>query len=238
MAKKLYADGMTGKVAIYDPANPNAFTDPRNNLGSVYFHSDLDYVGVAAIIDVSVNHPFRAKGGSNARHTYLTPNPASGAVNSLTHNLGYVPHALVFVGNDMLPANSQIQHVGSSFRTVAIEVTTTQVRVFETAWVYQHDLPAITKNYKIVLFTQKLGSSGNQTLRIEPSQFIASRGKLNTAYNYLRRSLTSPMFWFSKGKTADVANGSFKIVTANGSTITRSPYNGSFTGVPGIGVEL
>jgi len=238
MAKKLYADGTTGKVAIYDPAVPGAFTNPLANLNAVYFHSDLDYVGVAAVLDFTVTHPARGTGGSSTQHSYLEPNPASGLVSGLNHDLGYVPHALVFVGNDMLPANMQIQTSGSSYRTVAVDLTTTQVRVFETAWVYQHSLPALTVTYKIVLFTPKISPSGNETLHITQSSFVASRGKLNTAYNYLRRAVSSPMFWFSKGKTADVANGSFKIVTANGSVINRSPYNGSFAGEAGLGVEV
>lgn len=238
MAKKFYADGVTGRVAIFDPAVPAALTNPRANLGAVYFHSDLDYVGVVAVFDFVVTHPARGVGGASTEHSYAVPNHVTGAIQSLVHNLGYVPHALVFIGNNMLPANSQIQNVGSSFRTVAVEVNSTQVRLFETSWVYQHALPAIVQTYKVVLFTPKLVPSGNKTVHITPTTFVASRGKLNSAYNYLRRALTSPMFWFSKGKTADVANGSFKIVTANGGAIAKTHYNGSFAGEPGIGVEV
>lgn len=239
MAKKLFADGNDGTVAIYDPAVPAALTDPLNNLQSVYFHSLLDYVAVAEVFDVTVTHPQRASSGSQSpQHAYLTPNPVSGEVNSLSHDLGYQPHGLVFVGNNMLPANSQIQNVGTSFRTVAVEIDASVARIFETAWVYQHALPAMTQTYKIVLFSQPIQPVSPKSIDIHPTRFLASRGKLDTENNYLRRAASNPMFYFSKGKTADVNNGSFRIVTANGATITRSPYAGSFTGAPGIGVEV
>ncbi|WP_342640947.1 hypothetical protein [Rhodoligotrophos ferricapiens] len=46
MTKVLNINGVTGKVAIYDGANGDApFTNPLGNLGLLYFHSDLDYVG-------------------------------------------------------------------------------------------------------------------------------------------------------------------------------------------------
>lgn len=238
MAKTLLADGITGKVAIYEDSNPAAFTTPLANLNDVFFHSDLDYMGVAAILDAVVTHPARAKGGTATAHSYSVPQYTSGQSNPLTHNLGYEPYGLCFIGNDMLPANTQIQSVGTSFRTVALEITSTNVRIFETSWVYQTALPSITMSYKILLFTPKIVPSGNITIDITATRVIASRGKLDTNLDYIRHKAVSPDFYFSKGKTLDTNNGSFRIVTANGSTITRTPYAGSFTGVPGIGIEV
>lgn len=238
MAKKLYSEGLTGKVVIYDPSQPDAVTNPLANLDKVYFHSDLNYVGVAAVLEATVTHPARTRGGPATQHEYRQPNPVEGQVQSLTHNLGYVPHAIAFINDNMLPANTQIQHVGSSFRTVAIQLTTTNVAIYETSYVYQSDLPAINVHYRIVLFSP-ITPSGDKTLHITPERFIASKGKLDTEKNYIRRVATgTPNLWFSKGKTADVANGSFRIVTANGTTITRTPYSGAFAGEPGIGVEI
>src|SRR5690606_26844123 len=114
-----------------------------------------------------------------------------------------------------------------SFRTVAIRLTTSAVGIYETCFVYQSNLPAITISYRIVLFSP-ITPSGNKTLQIQPDRFIGSRGKLDTNKNYIRRNPTNPDLWLSKGKTADVANGSFRIVTANGTTITRDPYSGGF----------
>lgn len=236
MAKKLYSDGNTGKVAIFNPAVAAAFDNPRGNLGAVYFHSDLDYVSVAAVLDVNVTHTARNVGGTGS-HGYATPQFSAGAT-GFNHNLGYVPFALIFVGGALLPANTQIQLVGQSFRTSGAYVTSSQVVIQDFAWVYGSNLPSMVKNYKIVLLTTPIAPSGTTTLSITPGRFIASRGKLDSIRNYLRRAPTNPMFWFSKGKTADVANGSFRVVTADGTFITRAGYNGTFQGVPGIGVEI
>lgn len=238
MTKVLHAEGSTGRVAIYDESNPDAFTNPVPNLDDVFFHSDLDYMGIAANIEVTVTHPARAKGAPAEAHSYATPTFYAATSDPLAHNLGYVPHGLCFIGNDMLPANTQIQFVGTSFRTVALELTANELRIFETCWVYNTALPAITKTYRIVLFTPKIQPSGNTMIEIKPERVIASGGKLDTNLNYIRRASQNPDFYFSKGRTADANNGSFKIVTANGSTIVRSPYAGSFTGVPGIGIEI
>lgn len=235
MAKKLLSDGADGKVAIFDPANPSAFTKPLENLSSVFFHSDLDYVAVAKVLEVQVTHPARSAGGTSTQHSYAEPK-YEGGVSPLVHGLGFKPTAICFIGNDMLPANSQIQFVGTSFRTIAVQVTEHEVGIYETAWVYNHGLPEIAMNYKIVLFTPPLEPSGDQLILVEPSRFIASRGKLDSNRNYLRHAPTNAELFFSKGKTADAGNGSFRIVTASGSIVERAPYSGSFTGEPGIGV--
>ncbi|MGF7160118.1 hypothetical protein FHS85_001741 [Rhodoligotrophos appendicifer] len=44
MTKVFMANGVTGKVAIYDGPSDAPFTDPLGNLDKLYFHSDLDYV--------------------------------------------------------------------------------------------------------------------------------------------------------------------------------------------------
>jgi len=239
MAKKLYADGNDGTVAIYDPAVPGALTNPLDNMAAVYFHSALDYVSAPVTIEFTVTHPVRAKKGTTSElHAYADPNPVSDEVTSLAHNLGYQPHGLVFIGSEMLPANTQIQNVGTSFRTVAVEIDEGAIRVFETAWVYQTTLPEIVQTYKVILFSQPIQPNTSKAIMAEPARFVASRGKLDSNNNYLRRATENPMFWFSKGKTADVNNGSFRIVTAGGSVITRTPYAGNFAGEPGVGVEV
>lgn len=237
MAKKFYADGNSGRVAIYDPSNEAALNNPLANLHSIYFHSDLDYVGVAADITATIVHPARSTGGGSTQHSYPVPNFPTG-VSGFAHDLGYVPFALCFVNGAMIPANTQIQLSGQSFRTVSVQVDHAQVRIYETAWVYGSALPAVSVTYRIVLFTPPIVASGMTTVRIDPTRFVASRGKLDSYRNYLRRSTASPMFWLAKGRTADVSNGSYKIVGADGSVYTRAGYNGSFTGSPGIGVEV
>lgn len=236
MAKKLLVDGKAGKAAIYNPANPAAFSNPLGNLADVFFHSDLDYMGVAKIIDVTITHPARGVGGQAAQNSYPVPNFPAGN-NPLAHNLGYLPYGIMFVGNNMLPANSQIQWVGTSFRTVSLQLDASNAYIYEQSWVYRDGLPAMAQSYRIVLFRRMSDAPDNKAMYAKDDQFKAGFGKLNTDYNYLRYSAAGP-YYFSKGRTADCSNGSFKIVTANGGVVSRPPYNGGFAGVPGIGVTL
>lgn len=75
------ADGVTGKVAIYDYTAPNnndnPLTAPRSNLSRLHFHSDFDYVGFG--VESSVPTISTTVSISNASGFYYK-NPS--------HNLG------------------------------------------------------------------------------------------------------------------------------------------------------
>jgi hypothetical protein len=87
MAKRLFANGVTGLVAI---AEPNAnLTNPLGNLQNIYFHSALDYLFVRQTITGTINLPFRQFNGSDASSAF-----GSTVYNLGEHNLGYTP--LVF----------------------------------------------------------------------------------------------------------------------------------------------
>jgi hypothetical protein len=87
MAKRLFANGVTGLVAI---AEPNAnLTTPLTNLQNIYFHSALDYLFVRQTITGSINLPFRQFNDSDASSAF-----GSTVYNLGAHNLGYTP--LVF----------------------------------------------------------------------------------------------------------------------------------------------
>lgn len=239
MAKKLYSTSI-GKVVIYNPANQDAVTDPLNNLEDVFFHSDLDYVSVAAEMNFSITHAQRAVGSNATDYAYPKPEFPSGGINPLLHNLGYKPFGVCFINNAQLPANSHIQSNGMSFRTAALQVDETSVSIYETSWVYGSPLPAITINYRVLLFSNPIVESGTKILQIEPNRFVASRGKLDSNNRYLRQTLTQDPqnLYLSQGKTIDTNNGSFRVITADGVVIERPPYGGNFSAQPGIGVEL
>jgi hypothetical protein len=87
MAKRLFANGVTGLVAISEP-NAN-LTTPLSNLQNIYFHSALNYLFVKQTISGSVNLPFRQFNGSDVSSAF-----GSTVYNLGAHNLGYTP--LVF----------------------------------------------------------------------------------------------------------------------------------------------
>lgn len=76
-----------------------------------------------------------------------------------------------------------------------------------------------------------------QTLYITPTRFVASAGKLDSDFRYIRRSST-PNYYFSKGKTMDVSGGGQKYVGPDGSSYSDGTYNGSFSGSGNIGVKV
>jgi hypothetical protein len=84
MAKKLYADGNNGTVAICEPDAD--IYNPLSNLNKIYFHSDLNYLRIIAIINISIDLPYRAADGSDYSSAYGTD-----IRNVYSHNLGYVP---------------------------------------------------------------------------------------------------------------------------------------------------
>lgn len=87
MAKRLFANGVSGLVAI---AEPNAnLTSPLTNLQNIYFHSALDYLFVRQTITGSINLPFRQFSGADFSSAF-----GSTVYNLGAHNLGYTP--LVF----------------------------------------------------------------------------------------------------------------------------------------------
>ncbi len=55
MTVKLYADGATGKLAIYNYSGSDApFTAPLSNIPSLLFHSDLYSISITAVSSGSV----------------------------------------------------------------------------------------------------------------------------------------------------------------------------------------
>ena len=57
MAKKLYANGVTGDVCICE--SDADIEHPLNNINKIYFHSALDYLRIETILNVTINLPER-----------------------------------------------------------------------------------------------------------------------------------------------------------------------------------
>lgn len=241
MSKKLVADGATGAVAIYEGGFDAAFTNPLANLNRVYFHSALDYVGVTLIHSGTIAHPARTASGTNDKYIGSNRHPVNGTQEwtMVNHNLGYVPHGILVVGNDMMPGLAPVQQAGSaSARYVALRLTTTQAILREHWYTFNDNLPAANITYKIYLFTPPILPSGNKTLHITATTMQASRGKLNTDLRYVRTKATSPAFHLISGATADVAAGGLRMVMPSGTVINDGVYSGSFAGGGSRGCEI
>ncbi|HYG86998.1 MAG TPA: hypothetical protein VD978_12130 [Azospirillum sp.] len=74
-------------------------------------------------------------------------------------------------------------------------------------------------------------------LHITPARVIASNGKFDSNYRYVRAS-PAPQFFFATGRTCDVANGGLRYGGPAGDRYDDSNYNGSWTAPAGIGCRI
>jgi hypothetical protein len=149
MAKKLFANGQTGLVAISEPiADINA---PLSNLQNIYFHSALDYLFVRQIISGSITLPFRQFSGADVSSAY-----GAAIYNLGSHGLGYTP--LVFgylsdrrslVGETFVQANGTV-----NIRTVQIGADSQFVYLREIFLNKTVSFNAITLNFTVELFNE------------------------------------------------------------------------------------
>ncbi len=235
MSRRLMADGKTGKVAIMREGSRDAFENPKDNLTKIHFHSDLDYLGIVQQLNIdSVAFPARTgairtvevksksggffgKGTKTKRYHY--PMVTSGI------NYYYVGDVVGDLDGPMLGFRDNVMPLtltpifqttylkdGNTYcgwRNVSIGLDGSRIVVKETWYSLGVDLPAQSiNNIKIVKFNMMVGANlpASQTLLITPTQFIASKGKLNSANRYVQRSTVGP-YWVYSGRTMNSENG-------------------------------
>ena len=220
------------------------FTDPVANLGDIYFHSDLGYIGNSAVITASASHPVRTRSTSSSKRFFSTStwnNPVTGEQDYAigTHSFGTsnVPF-ICKIGTNQAPAGTIIQQVGQSVRVVFPYITSTHVRVKEQFITFNDSLPAHTQSYTFYVFNSLFTASGSTSISASGSSFTAGFGKLNSSFRYHRKTSSSPDFYVTAGATADVNTGAIKIVMPDGTTTTDTAYAGSFTGTTATGIKI
>jgi len=247
MAKTLHADGNNGgHVYIY---NGNASevddyeTPSRPDLSNLYFHSDLNYLAcpLASVYEVSQSLPqitYNSNTSKFGNTTYTIKN-VHNDYTLVTHNLGYTPIILPTMDGYELPAGVPIQTAGVSTRGVSVYADSTSIYLHTEAVTLSQSLPAVTKTFKIYILNHISSASGNIAISATPTTFTAGFGKLSSSNKYLRRDNTTPDFYVTKEKTADVSGGGLKIVAPNGvSVYESSSYTGSYSGTTGTGVSV
>lgn len=235
MSRRLMADGVTGKVAIMRQGSRDAFENPKDNLGKIHFHSDLDYLGIVQqIIIDSVAFPARkglietvevsSKGGGflgkgSKTKRYYYPMVSSGI------NYYYVGDVVGDLDGPMIGFRDGVMPMtmtptfqttffkdGNAYfgwRNVTLGLDGSRIVVKETWYSLGVDIPAQSiNNIKIVKFNMMVGANlpASQTLLISPTKFIASKGKLNSSNRYVQRSINGP-YWLYPGKTMNSENG-------------------------------
>lgn len=212
------------KLAEDDPVGtPNALTFSQK-LNSLYFHSDLNYLGNTQTATTTVTHPVRtAAPASQSKHA-----GASYAILKGTQEYTLLNHSgntdtpfIVQENSNQLMQGLPIQTSGASVRAVGAYNDGSSIKIRETYVTHSNSLPAVNKTYTVYMFNivSNTNVSADNTLKITPTNFTAGAGRLNTNKKYIRREDTNPDFYFSKAKTADVQRGKLKVIAPSGEVI-------------------
>lgn len=76
------------------------------------------------------------------------------------------------------------------------------------------------------------------TLRVTPSRFIASGGKLDSVNRYIRKVSSGQDLKFVLGQNMDVRGGGLRYVDPDGVNVNDSTYTGTFSGVSTVGIKI
>lgn len=149
MPKRLTAIGTTGRVAI---AEPTANLDnPLSNLGSIYFHSALDYFSVVAVLTGTLNLPQRNANASDVSSAY-----GSTIYNLGSHGIGYNPLLFGAITNtgQSLVGETPIQAAGlASIRTITLGADAWNVYVREIFLNKDVTFSAVSVPYQVFVFS-------------------------------------------------------------------------------------
>jgi len=213
------------KLAADDPVGTSNALTFSQKLNSLYFHSDLNYLGSTQTATTKiVSHPVRtAASASQSKHS-----GASYAILKGTQEYTLMSHSgtldtpfIVQENSNQLMQGLPIQSSGASVRAVGAYNDGSSIKIRETYVTHSDSLPAVNKTYTVYMFDIVSNSnvSADNTLKITSTNFTAGAGRLDTDKKYIRREDTNPDFYFSKAKTADVQRGKLKVVAPSGEVI-------------------
>lgn len=249
MSIRLYADSL--RCAIYeeapgggDPIDPNSLmnrpvVNPTGWLTNLYFHSDLDYYGVAAY-NLSVPLVHSAIAGATVANAGGISNPIYYQFNSatqdqllLTHNLGYVPRFYAVVDGKMAPNSVPVQYqTVNKVRFASVYATTTEIRVHSFGFTDNTNLAGTTVTYGVLVFRTPAAVPSLPMLNIDVSSpgVVFGQGKFIGSQPHLR--VVGPGdtdFAVATNRTLSIRNGGFRAYLPNGSYFDYGNFNGSLT---------
>lgn len=255
MPRIFMEDQSTGRAALYDePAGASgAFDDPNSDrneplndpvswLDHVRFHSDFDYYQVHSGPDtVTVNHAaiagattdiYNLAGATFARQGQIVTTH----IDLVTHDLGYVPSFFVIMNGAIVAPGTLVQVDTARDRQVTPYATTTKIRLFEAGTSSASTLAAISIDYEVVVFKQPIADMPGIAFDFDEvtGRVVMGYGKFDSDLKMLREAGApgdSP-YDISLGPTVDIKNGGKRSVLADGTTVSDTNYNGTFTGSP------
>lgn len=203
---------------------------PEDWLPNILFHSDLDPMEISLFEEnIDISHPLVAASSNPANTAGGGPFGWSTVYSDhliATHDLGYVPYALVAFDDVMLSPGMPVQSDASGgLRLCVPYCTTTEVRMKVFASAGQSALAAVVNSYSVMVFKDPPGASGNVLFKVSPSEgtFTMGRGKIDFNRRYLQVVDGSSPFAISNGETVGLDNGAPRFVRADSSTYEPVP---------------
>lgn len=254
MARVFQLDPTTSRVSLFEEAagggdvnDPNSnrnrpLNDPISWLDLVKFHSDFDYYQVHSGPDlVTVNHAavagatvtlYNISGSTFSRQGQIVTTQ----IDLVTHGLGYIPSYFVIMGGAIVAPGTLVQVGSAQDRQVTPYATTTKIRLHEAAISSAATLAAISIDYEVIVFKQPVADMPGLGFDFDETtgRVIMGEGKFDSDLKMLREAGApgdSP-FDISLGRTVDIKNGGKRSVLADGTTVSDTNYNGTFTGSP------
>jgi hypothetical protein len=235
-----------GKFAIYTVPSATStddapLTDPRGNISRVEFHSDLDYIAVAAVQTGTLSLPARAAGNAvTQRH------------NLFAHGLGYQPLVLgeitnlgcSLLGTTLIysPADDGLNGPTRGwFRSVQLGADATNVYLHEYALVPptgSPGLPAQSLNWRVMVTTRNLdATTGNgntvyhpANLYITGTRTVFGRGKFDSDRQHIQKSTFGFPVCIGKSVQVSRRNISFSVGSGPPDILIYMKINGYLKG--------
>ena len=158
-----------GVVSIF--TNPKNYTgddspldNPLANLNRVFFDTRFNYINIVAEATVTLNFEFRdinkQSAGKKGKDTRLIPIEGEKIFTAYPHNLGYVPAGILYDldNNQAISGNTFLQNIdNTSFRLLYLLADSTNFYIKERYFVRGFPLPAISKTFKVLTFSNPGG---------------------------------------------------------------------------------
>lgn len=233
-----------GKVAVWekptsgDPMAP--FNNPTEHMDLVRFHSDLQYLSNSIVQDVTISHTALAgsigtgytvanDGGSSGSSQPITDGQIrASTINLLAHGLPYVPLYYVLYNQQLVAPGFPVQVFDDRIRTISASATSNYIRLRELAVSSDQTLPAITRNYRVLVFRDPLPDPAKPLYHYKADSLIMGHGKVDTAHRNIRKATGGYDFYVPVKPIADTRNGAIKIIAPNGDEASIGQYTGSF----------
>lgn len=166
MAVRLFARGSDGVVAITNGGvNETTLTDylnkPLKNINNIYFHSNFDYMSLAAKFSTTITFSARTASTqtvtyNKGKDSYQQQIPDSGSVRHElgTHNLGYTPFATATRGSfgSQVTPTFPLQENGAALRFINIEMDASKIYVYEYWVTFTNALASVTEDFDVWVF--------------------------------------------------------------------------------------